>query len=106
MGDDAVQPISVIKNQYSFWVRKQESEVLWVCAELGIGFVVYDPLGIACLTGTVAPETEFLEGDLRASFPRFRVDARRRHWAVVELLRKVGLPGGYRAGHAGVAHDA
>jgi aryl-alcohol dehydrogenase-like predicted oxidoreductase len=89
-----VQPITAVENQYSFWVREQESEVLPTCEELGIGFVAYSPLGMGYLTGTVAAETELLEGDLRAVFPRFTREARRRNWGVVELLRQVGLPKG------------
>jgi aryl-alcohol dehydrogenase-like predicted oxidoreductase len=90
----AIQQVSAVENQYSFWVREQEPEVLPTCEELGIGLVAYSPLGMGYLTGTVAAETELLQGDLRASFPRFTVEARRRNWAVVELLRKVGLPKG------------
>lgn len=90
----AVQTVTAVENQYSYWVREQEPEVLPTCEELGIGFVAYSPLGMGYLTGTVSAETELLEGDLRASFPRFTADARRRNWAVVEQLRKVGLPKG------------
>jgi len=90
----AVQPVCAVENQYSFWVREQEPEVLPTCEELGIGFVAYSPLGMGYLTGTVSAETELLEGDLRAVFPRFSVEARRRNWPVVELLRQVGLPKG------------
>lgn len=90
----AVQPVTAVENQYSFWVREQESEVLPACEELGIGFVAYSPLGMGYLTGTVAAETVLLEGDLRAEFPRFSVEARRRNWGVVEVLRQVGMPVG------------
>lgn len=90
----AVQTVTAVENQYSYWVREQEPEVLPTCEELGIGFVAYSPLGMGYLTGTVSTETELLEGDLRASFPRFTADARRRNWAVVEQLRKVGLATG------------
>lgn len=90
----AVQPVTAVENQYSFWVREQEPEVLPACEELGIGFVAYGPLGMGYLAGTVAAETRLLPGDLRASFPRFTPEARRANWEVVELLRRVGLPKG------------
>ncbi len=90
----AVQAVCAVENQYSFWVREQEPEVLPTCEELGIGFVAYSPLGMGYLTGTVAAETALLQGDLRASFPRFTIEARRRNWPVVELLRQVGIPKG------------
>jgi aryl-alcohol dehydrogenase-like predicted oxidoreductase len=86
----AVHPVTAVENQYSFWVREQEPEVLPVCEELGIGFVAYSPLGMGYLTGTVAPQTVMGEGDLRASFPRFTAEAREANWEVVELLRRVG----------------
>lgn len=85
----AVQPVTAVENQYSFWVREQEPEVLPVCEELGIGFVAYSPLGMGYLTGTVTPETPLGEGDLRASFPRFTREARATNRPVVELLEEV-----------------
>lgn len=87
----AVQPVTAVENQYSFLEREQEPEVLPVCEELGIGFVPYSPLGMGYLTGTVAPESVLMEGDLRAAgFPRFTVEGRKANWPVVELLRRVG----------------
>lgn len=87
----AVQPVTAVENQYSFLEREQEPEVLPVCEELRIGFVPYSPLGMGYLTGTVAPESVLMEGDLRAAgFPRFTVEGRKANWPVVELLRRVG----------------
>ena len=90
----AVQPLTAVENHYAFWSRQPEREVLAVCDELGIGFVPWSPLGMGYLTGTVAAETKFLEGDLRASFPRFSIEARRANWPVVDLLQQVGRPKG------------
>ena len=89
-----MQPVTAVENQYSFLEREQEPEVLPVCAELGIGFVAYSPLGMGYLTGAVSPETTLGEGDLRASFPRFTAQACRANWPIVELLRTVGHPKG------------
>ncbi len=87
----AVHPVTAVENQYSFPEREQEPEVLPVCEELGIGFVPYSPLGMGYLSGTVAPESVLMEGDLRAAgFPRFTVEGRRANWPVIELLRQVG----------------
>ncbi|UYG16220.1 aldo/keto reductase [Brachybacterium huguangmaarense] len=87
----AVHPVTAVENQYSFLEREQEPEVLPVCEELGIGFVPYSPLGMGYLSGTVAPESVLMEGDLRAAgFPRFTVEGRRANWPVIELLRQVG----------------
>lgn len=90
----AVQPVAAVENQYNFFTREQEPEVLPICQELGIGFVAYAPLGMGYLTGTVSAESEMLEGDLRASFPRFTPEARRANWKAIELLRKAGYAKG------------
>ena len=41
----AVQPVAAVQNEYSLWARDSEAEVLPACAELGIGFVPWSPLG-------------------------------------------------------------
>src|SRR4051812_47427691 len=70
----AVQPVTAVQNEYSFWTRDPEQEVLSVCEELGIGFVPWSPLGMGYLTGNVT-SSKMLDpkADLRASaqFPRF-----------------------------------
>src|SRR6185436_12233763 len=47
----AVHPLTAIQSEYSLWTRDPEEEVLAACAELGIGFVAYAPLGRGFLTG-------------------------------------------------------
>jgi aryl-alcohol dehydrogenase-like predicted oxidoreductase len=49
----AVQAVTAVQSEYSLWWRQPESEVLPVCAELGIGFVPYSPLGRGFLTGAM-----------------------------------------------------
>jgi len=98
----AVQAVTAVQNHYAFWSRQPELEVLPVCAELGIGFVPWSPLGMGYLTGTVAAETR-LEGENRANYPRFSVEARRANWAVVELLSQIGRPRGATPGQIALA---
>lgn len=89
---NAVLPLTAVQNEYSFWTRDPEHEVLPACEELGIGFVPWSPLGMGYLTGTVAPGFAFREGDIRKSlgFPRFSDAALRDNRPLVELLRRVG----------------
>ena len=70
-------PITAIQNEYSFWTRDPEAEVIPVCQELGIGFVPWSPLGMGYLTGKVTPEYQFASGDIRKNlgFPRFTQEA-------------------------------
>lgn len=86
-------PVTAVQNEYSFWTRDPENEVLAVCEELGIGFVPWSPLGMGFLTGAVTPSTSFDPADdLResAGFPRFTKDAIEHNRAIVDLLTHVG----------------
>ena len=87
------QPLTAIQNEYSFWTRDPENEVLAICEELGISFVPWSPLGMGFLTGTITPSTTFdPTEDLResAAFPRFTKEAIEHNSAVVDLLARVG----------------
>ena len=53
----AVHPVTALQSEYSLWTRDPEPEVLPTCAELGIGFVPFSPLGKGFLTGTVPAST-------------------------------------------------
>jgi aryl-alcohol dehydrogenase-like predicted oxidoreductase len=86
----AVQAVTAVQSEYSLWWRQPESEVLPVCAELGIGFVPYSPLGRGFLTGAIDELTTFDSGDNRNQLPRFTVEARRANQALVARLRTIG----------------
>jgi aryl-alcohol dehydrogenase-like predicted oxidoreductase len=89
----AVLPVTAVQNEYSFWTRDPEHEVLPTCEALGIGFVPWSPLGMGYLTGKITPQTRFdQKNDLRASagFPRFTPEAIRANRPIVDLLARVG----------------
>ena len=86
----AVQAVTAVQSEYSLWWRQPEREVLPACAELGIGFVPYSPLGRGFLTGAIDEHTAFDSGDNRNQLPRFTVEARRANQALVERLRTIG----------------
>ena len=86
----AVQAVAAVQSEYSLWWRQPEGEVLPACAELGIGFVPYSPLGRGFLTGGIDEHTTFDSGDNRNQLPRFTVEARRANQALVERLRTIG----------------
>jgi len=73
-----------VQSEYSLWTRDPEPEVLPTCAELGIGFVPFSPLGKGFLTGTVAPSTASTEGDIRTIIPRFTADNRAANQALLD----------------------
>src|SRR5574340_599564 len=83
----AVQPVTAVQSEYSLWTRDPEAEVLPTCAELGIGFVPFSPLGKGFLTGTVEASRQFPAGDVRATIPRFAADNLSANQAVVNHVR-------------------
>jgi len=88
----AEHPITGVQNEFSFWKRDPEAEVIPVCEELGIGFVPWSPLGMGYLTGKITANYQFAEGDIRKNlnFPRFTKEALEKNHAIVELLQKIG----------------
>src|SRR5207342_3339371 len=86
----AVQPVTAIQSEYSLWTRDPERNgVLATCAELGIGFVAFTPLGAGFLTGKIDTTTKFAANDFRSISPRFDAAARAANMAVVDLLKRV-----------------
>jgi len=85
----AVQPVTALQSEYSLFWREPEDEILPALEELGIGFVPFSPLGRGFLTGQVTAATEFGEGDIRATLPRFEREALEANLALVDLVKEV-----------------
>jgi aryl-alcohol dehydrogenase-like predicted oxidoreductase len=68
----AVHPITAVQSEYSLWTRDVEKKLLGTCAELGVAFVPFSPLGRGFFTGAVEDNTSFGKGDMRKRFPRFQ----------------------------------
>jgi aryl-alcohol dehydrogenase-like predicted oxidoreductase len=79
----SVFPVTALQSEYSLWTHDPETEVLPTLAELGIGFVPFSPLGKGFLTGTVDQSTQFSDGDVRATIPRFSEHNRAANHALV-----------------------
>lgn len=69
----AVQPVTALQTEYSLMNRDPEHNgLLDTCAELGIGFVPWGPMGMGVLTQALEPDTKFdPKMDLRSGFDRF-----------------------------------
>jgi aryl-alcohol dehydrogenase-like predicted oxidoreductase len=85
----AVQPVTAVQSEYSLWTRDPEADVLPTCAELGISFVPWSPLGQGFLTGTVDAAMAFTTSDVRSWFPRFTPEARKANLVLVDRLRAI-----------------
>ena len=87
----AVQPVTALQSEYSLWWREPEAEVLPTCAELGIGFVPFSPLGRGFLTGKIDENTLFAKDDFRNIVPRFAPQARKANQALVDLVGDIAI---------------
>src|SRR5579864_8871911 len=85
----AVQLVTAVQSEYSLWTRDPEAEVLPTCAELGIGFVPFSPLGAGFLTGKINEQTTFAPSDFRNLSPRFTPEARQANQVLVDLLGEI-----------------
>ncbi len=91
----AVQPVTVLQNEYSLWTRDVETNgALDACEALGIGFVPFSPLGAGFLTGKIDAGTELAPTDFRSVSPRFSAEARAANMALVDLLRRIAAAKG------------
>jgi aryl-alcohol dehydrogenase-like predicted oxidoreductase len=99
----AVHPVTAVQSEYSLWTRDPEVEVLAVCAELGIGFVPFSPLGKGFLTGTVDSGATFADGDIRRTIPRFADDNLTANQALVHRVRALADERGGTSGQVALA---
>jgi len=86
---NAVQPVTVLQNEYSLWTRTPEKEVIPTLEELGIGLVAYSPLGKGFLTGKIDETTTFDNTDFRNILPRFTPEARKANQVLIDLLGQI-----------------
>ena len=99
----AVQPVTALQSEYSLFWREPEEAILPALEELGIGFVPFSPLGRGFLTGQVTATTEFGEGDIRATLPRFEHEALQANLALVDLIKTVAERKGATVGQVALA---
>ena len=99
----AVHPVTAVQSEYSLWTRDPEPEVLPACAELGIGFVPFSPLGKGFLTGSVGAGTQFAADDIRSRVPRFAADNLAANEALVARVRSLAQNRGCTPGQVALA---
>jgi aryl-alcohol dehydrogenase-like predicted oxidoreductase len=83
----AALPVAAVQNEYSMLWRGPEQEVIPLCAELGIGFVPWSPLGVGFLAGAIDEKTRFAQGDIRGVESRFSPENVLHNLALVALLQ-------------------
>ncbi len=89
----AVHPVAAVQSEYSLWSREPETNMLVTCADLGVTFVAYSPLGRAFLTGAL-DTSGLAAGDFRKNLPRFNGAAEVANQAMVDGLSRFGAARG------------
>ena len=85
-----LHPVSAVQSEMSLWTRDWiEAGVVSWCAENGVAFVPYAPLGRGYLTGALSSRNGFDENDLRARNPRFSREAMEGNRRIVETVKAV-----------------
>ncbi|WP_019905394.1 aldo/keto reductase [Methylobacterium sp. 77] len=98
----ALHPIAAVQSEYSLWSREPEDGMLETCAELGVTFVAYSPLGRGFLTGAIDPEA-LSEGDFRKGNPRFQGPALAQNRRLADTLGTFATARGVTAAQVALA---
>ena len=85
----AVHPIAALQTEYSLWSRDPESELLPLCAERGITFVAYSPLGRGFLTGRFRSHNDIPADDWRHKQPRFQGENFQQNLTLVHKIEAI-----------------
>jgi aryl-alcohol dehydrogenase-like predicted oxidoreductase len=84
-----VHPIHALQTEYSIWSRDPEDELLQTCAELGVTFVAYSPLGRGFLSGQIKSLDDLAKNDYRRHSPRFMGENFQKNLDVVEKVKEL-----------------
>ncbi|GAA1935968.1 aldo/keto reductase [Microbacterium aoyamense] len=99
----AVFPVTAVQSEYSLWTRDPEAEVLPVCAELGIGFVPFSPLGKGFFTGSVSADATFSPDEIRGRVPRFEAENLAANQSLIDHVRALAESKGATPGQVALA---
>ncbi|WP_369130520.1 aldo/keto reductase [Modestobacter roseus] len=101
---NAVQPVTALQTEYSLWTRDPEdNDVLATCAELGIGFVAYSPIGRGFLSGQIRSIEDLAADDFRRHHPRFQGEAFEQNLRLVDRVREIAEEKGVTASQLALA---
>ena len=82
-------PIAALQSEYSLWSRNAELGTLAACQELGIAYVAFSPMGRAFLSGKLQQVDGLVQGDIRASMPRFQPEAYARNLHLLAPMQAI-----------------
>lgn len=97
-----VHPVAALQSELSLWTRDAIGTTLPWCAEHGVAFVAFSPLGRGFLTGTVTA-ADFDPQDFRATNPRFAAEALERNHEIVRRTEAVAARHGATSAQVAIA---
>ena len=84
-----VHPIHALQTEYSLWSRDPEEELLQTCADLGVTFVSYSPLGRGFLSGRIRSLDDLDQNDYRRRSPRFMGENFQKNLDLVDKVQEL-----------------
>ncbi len=99
----SVHRITALQTEYSLWSRDPEDEILPTVRELGIGFVVYSPLGRGFLSGSITSADDLAADDFRRNSPRFQGENFNKNLQLVERVKEIAGEKGVTPGQLAIA---
>lgn len=84
----AIHPVASLQSELSLWTRDALDDVLAWCAEHGVTFIPFAPLGRGFLTGQIT-RASFDDADFRSRNPRFTAEAMEANLVIVERVKGV-----------------
>jgi aryl-alcohol dehydrogenase-like predicted oxidoreductase len=94
--------VDAVQSELSLWTRDHLDTVIPLCAQEGIAFMAYSPLGRGFLTGSLKGST-YEDGDIRATNPRFTESAFATNARIVDAVRTVAARKGCTPGQVALA---
>ena len=87
-------PVSAYQPHYNMLQREIERDTLPWCRQYGVSVMVYWPLMMGLLAGSLRPDHIFMSGDGRAKYPQFQSDEYQKNLDLVDRLRAIAADAG------------
>jgi aryl-alcohol dehydrogenase-like predicted oxidoreductase len=99
----AVTPVAAVQSEYSLWTRQPDLGLIRACADLGVAFVAFSPLGRSMLTDRPVDPAALDAADFRRGNPRFMGENHAANLARTDAFRRFARDRGWTAAATALA---